>query len=150
MRRAAGRRRGAAKRRGASVVEFAVIAPIFFLIVLGIIEMGRAVMVSQVLVNASREGARKACLTSMTVAEVQTWVDEYLQTVGFPAGAATVTISNQTTEGGDFSTTSDLSAVESGMGVEVRVDITFADVSWLPPSAYMPAVLEGVTIMRKE
>src|SRR5687768_6598342 len=117
-----------ARRRGAAVVEFAVVAPVLFILVLGLIEMGRAVMVSQILVNASREGARKAALSTMTVSEVQQWIDDYLQTVGFPAGVSTVAISHQTTSGGAFTTTSNLSAVPAGMGIQVDVTVPFAAV----------------------
>ncbi len=53
-------------RRGAAVVEFAVVAPVFFLLVFGMIEFGRAIMVQQILTNASREGARVAVLDSPT------------------------------------------------------------------------------------
>ena len=48
------------KRRGAAVVEFAIVAPLFFLLIFGMIEYGRMVMVQQVITNASREGARRA------------------------------------------------------------------------------------------
>jgi Flp pilus assembly protein TadG len=47
-------------RRGQALVEFALIAPIFFLLVFGLIEFGRAVYTIQILDNAAREGARYA------------------------------------------------------------------------------------------
>ncbi|MGB6041722.1 MAG: TadE family protein, partial [Pirellulales bacterium] len=50
------------KRRGVAAVEFALVAPLFVLMVMGMIEVGRAIMVQQVLTNASREGARRAVL----------------------------------------------------------------------------------------
>ena len=43
-------------RRGVATVEFAIVAPLFFLLVLGCIEFGRALMVQQMLTNASRVG----------------------------------------------------------------------------------------------
>jgi Flp pilus assembly protein TadG len=57
-------------RSGVAAVEFALVVPIFLLLVFGIIEFGRALMVQQVLVNASREGARQAVLDGATSAEV--------------------------------------------------------------------------------
>ena len=45
-------------RLAAAAVEFAVVAPVFLLLVFGMIEYGRMVMVYQILTNASREGAR--------------------------------------------------------------------------------------------
>jgi hypothetical protein len=50
------RRRG----RGQALVEFAIVAPIFFLLLFSIIEFGRYVYTVQVLNNAAREGARYA------------------------------------------------------------------------------------------
>ncbi len=45
-------------RRGQDVVEFALIIPILFLILMGIFDMGRVVYSYSVLFNAAREGAR--------------------------------------------------------------------------------------------
>src|SRR5262245_57058974 len=53
-------------RRAAAAVEFAVVAPIFLLLVFGMIEYGRMVMVYQIVTNASREGARAAVLDGAT------------------------------------------------------------------------------------
>src|SRR5690606_472052 len=58
-------------RRGAAVVEFALISPLFFLLILGMVEYGRLVMVQQILTNASREGARMAVLDGATKASVE-------------------------------------------------------------------------------
>ena len=46
--------------RGQVLAEFALVAPIFFLILFGIIDFGRYVYYVQVLNNAAREGARYA------------------------------------------------------------------------------------------
>jgi len=46
--------------RGQALVEFSLVAPVFFLLVLGIIEGGRFILLYQTLGNATREGARYA------------------------------------------------------------------------------------------
>lgn len=46
------------KHRGQSVVELALILPVLLLIVLGLIEFGRAFFLYTVVSNAAREGAR--------------------------------------------------------------------------------------------
>lgn len=46
--------------RGQALVEFALVAPIFFLLLFGIIEAGRFILYYQTLNNATREGARYA------------------------------------------------------------------------------------------
>ena len=55
-RHATRRRRG----RAQALVEFALVAPIFFLLLFGIIDFGRYVYYVQVLNNAAREGTRYA------------------------------------------------------------------------------------------
>lgn len=51
---------GRTHRRGQALVEFAMVAPIFFLVLFAIIEGGRFVFVYETLNNATREGARYA------------------------------------------------------------------------------------------
>ena len=76
---ARGRRRaGRKRRRGAAVIEFAVVAPLLFLLILVIFEFGRMVMAHQILTNAAREGARRAILEQSTAAEVQQTITNYL------------------------------------------------------------------------
>lgn len=48
------------RSRGQALVEFALVAPIFFLLLFGIIEAGRFILYYQTLNNATREGARYA------------------------------------------------------------------------------------------
>jgi Flp pilus assembly protein TadG len=49
-------------RRGVSVVEAAMVMPVVFMFVFGVLEYGRYVMTLQVLTNACREGARYAMI----------------------------------------------------------------------------------------
>ena len=50
--------------RGQSMVEFALMAPLLFLILFGIVDFGRAIFYSNEITNAAREGARVAILAS--------------------------------------------------------------------------------------
>lgn len=51
------------EKDGQSVIEFALILPILLLVLFGITEFGRAIMVTNVLNTASREGARLAAVS---------------------------------------------------------------------------------------
>ena len=51
-------RRSGPRNRGQALVEFALVFPIFMLVLFGIIDVGRFVYVSNSLNEASREGAR--------------------------------------------------------------------------------------------
>src|SRR5436189_2324480 len=79
------------KRRGVAATEFAIVAPVFFLMVIGFIEFGRALMVQQVLINASRVGARMATTTGSTTSAVQSAVQSY--TTGVAVPGVTVSVS---------------------------------------------------------
>lgn len=74
-------------RRGAAAVEFALVAPLFLGLVLGIVEFGRAMMVGQLVTNAAREGARLAVLNGATNDQVEAAVVDTLQrTLGMSTG----------------------------------------------------------------
>ncbi|HLO36323.1 MAG TPA: TadE family protein [Candidatus Deferrimicrobium sp.] len=54
------RQLSAARSRGQALVEFAMVAPIFLLMLFAVIDFGRYIYYVQVLNNAAREGARYA------------------------------------------------------------------------------------------
>lgn len=125
-------------RQGASAVEFAVVAPLFFLLVMGMIEYGRMVMVQQVITNASREGARRAVLDGATAAEVTTTVTNYMTSSRITGATITVTPNPP-------------SSAAAGSPVTVAVSIPFSQVSWLPSPMYLGATtLSATTVMRRE
>ena len=47
-------------KRAQSMVEFAVLAPVFFMLLLGTIDLGRAIYIFNTISDAAREGARAA------------------------------------------------------------------------------------------
>lgn len=125
-------------RRGAAAVEFALVAPIFFVLVFGMIEYGRMVMVQQILTNASREGARIGVLDGTTTAQVTTAVTTYL--TGASVTGATVTV-----------TPNPPSSAAYGTPVNVTVTVPFKNVSWLPSPLFLGTqTLKSVAIMRRE
>jgi Flp pilus assembly protein TadG len=126
------------KRRATAAVEFAIVAPVFLLLVFGMIEYGRMVMVQQIITNASREGARTAVLDGATSTSVQTAVNNYL-TAGSISGA-TITVSPNPP-----------STAQYGDPVTVTVSVPFSQVSWLPSPMYLGGTtLTSSTVMRRE
>jgi len=61
---------GSRRRKGQALTEFALVAPIFFLLLFGIIEAGRFMFYYEVLNNATREGARYAIVNGANADEV--------------------------------------------------------------------------------
>lgn len=126
------------KRQATAAVEFAIVAPVFLLLVFGMIEYGRMVMVYQVITNASREGARVAVLDGATTASVVAQVNTYLSAASITG--ATVT-----------PTPNPLTSAEYGDPVTVTVSIPFSQVSWLPSPMYLGGkTLTSATVMRRE
>ncbi|WP_330476077.1 TadE/TadG family type IV pilus assembly protein [Terrabacter sp. C0L_2] len=61
----------ARSERGASAVEFAIVFPILFLVIAGIVDFGRAYFYQIQLANAAREGARAAVIGTLTTTQIQ-------------------------------------------------------------------------------
>ena len=84
------RRRG----RGQALVEFALVIPIFLLLVFGLVDLGRAVFVNNSLGEAARDGARYGSVQARAYSvasrtAVEDWVEARL--VGVPDPTVTVT-----------------------------------------------------------
>lgn len=125
-------------RRGASAVEFAIVAPIFFLVVLGIVEFGRMSMVQQIITNAAREGARVGVLDGSTFDSVNTKVQQYLSAAAIKGAKVNVNPNPPSSAGFD-------------QPVSVSVSIPFSDVSWLPSPFFLKkTTLTANAVMRRE
>lgn len=148
--RLAGRR---VPRRGAAALEFAFVCPILFLIFLGMIEIGRAMMVAGTLTNTARVGARSAGVTGGSYSAATSAITNALAAAALPTDS-TVTITvlvNGVAVGDDPSFQA---AAVPGSTVSVSVSLSYGTVSWLPGGAtlFMPAdqSLTGTCSMPKE
>ncbi len=127
-----------APRRGAAALEFAVVAPLLFMLILGLIEFGRLMMVQEVLTNGAREGARQAVLPHATQSDVTTTVQNYM-TANMVSG---YTLTN-----------TDPATASGGSNVTVTVSVPYANVSWLPAGVVRwsgEQTLTARVVMRKE
>ena len=118
-------------------MEFAIVAPVFFLLVFGMIEYGRMVMVQQMLTNASREGARRAILDGTTTGDVESVVNDYLASGGINGSTISVDPNPPTT-------------ATFGAPVTVTIQIGYDQVSWLPPMFLKNTPLSATSVMRRE
>lgn len=133
------RRRGrdSQSRRGVATVEFAIVAPLFFLLVLGSIELGRALMVQQILTNASRVGARDAVTLSGTSSSAVTAATNFAN--GASVGGVNVAVSPNP------------STASAGDMISVTVTVPYNNVTWVPAPWFMgDKVLTATSVMRKE
>jgi Flp pilus assembly protein TadG len=121
--------RSADNRSGAAAVEFAVIAPILFMIFLGMIEIGRAMMVAGAVANAARVGARAGTLVNGSYTGISTAVSNCLSNNGLPTTPALTVTINGVTVSDD---TSYQAAAVPGANVSVTVSIAYGSASWFP------------------
>jgi Flp pilus assembly protein TadG len=133
------------RRRGAAVVEFAVVAPLLFLlVVLPIVEFGRAMMVSNLLVGASEAGCRNAVLPYGTTASATTAVNSSLSAQGISGAIVTVKVNGAAT---------DASTAIQGDTVSVTVSVPYGNISWLPTNLARflgDKTLSSTQVMRRE
>jgi Flp pilus assembly protein TadG len=134
----AGRRDSAAAcRRGTAAAEFAIIGPIVVMLVLGMIEFSRLMMVEEVLTNAAREGCRQAVLTGATTSDATSTVDTYLSGAGISGYTTTVS--------------PDPSTAQAGTAITVQITVPYSSVTWLPTPIFLGGTtLTATVIMRKE
>lgn len=130
--REVGGARSVSERRGAALVEAALVLPLFFVVVLGIIEFGRAMMVSQVVTNATREAVRQAILDGSTNQAVEQWIKDFLgQTLNVAAGDVSVKIT-VTPAPGNPNPNNQLANAQNKDLVTINVSVPFDKVSLIP------------------
>ncbi|HEU0201094.1 MAG TPA: TadE/TadG family type IV pilus assembly protein [Burkholderiaceae bacterium] len=80
--------RGAGRQRGAAAVEFALVAGLFFMLLIGIMEMGRLLFYWNTVTEVTRLGARLAVVCDLNDADIEARMVKLLPQV---AGHVTVT-----------------------------------------------------------
>jgi Flp pilus assembly protein TadG len=111
------------RRPGLAAVEFAAIVPFLALLVIGIAEVARAIVVRQVLNDAVRKGCRTGTLPNRATADITTDVTNILSDNSISTSAATITV---LVNGQNV----DASTAVRGDQVSVQVSIPFSQVSW--------------------
>ena len=75
-------------------MEFALLLPVFLVLLLGVIDLGRAVYAYNTLSNAAREGARVAVIPANTDAEVRNAVKQKAVSLNLTDGDISITARN--------------------------------------------------------
>ena len=126
------------RRNGAAVIEFAVVSPVLILLLLGMIECGRMIMVQQLITTAVREGARIAIMEGNSASNATDAVESFLASCGITGTKIDVKP--------DI-----MSIVPHGEPITVTVSVPFADVSWLPSPFFLAnTTLSSSATMRRE
>lgn len=143
-------------RRGTATVEFAVIAPIFLILVLGTWEMGTAVRAGNNLTAAVREGGRLASMDfTGSLAPQQTPNQKVVQDIraflnasGLPGSQATITITYA--DGGSAGQTFDLADNNNYLGLfKITATIPFSAISLFPNKIMKGTTLKAELVTRR-
>src|SRR6185437_574705 len=114
------------RRRGATAVEFALVAPIFFMMVLGIFEIGRACMVTELLTEAARRACRQGVIEGTGSSNIQSAATNYLSSVGINGETANVYV-NDAPAGN-----TNVAGMPAYTEITVVVTVPISNVTWTP------------------
>jgi Flp pilus assembly protein TadG len=109
------------RRRGAATVEFAVVCPLFLMLLAGIVEIGQATRVNHMLSTVSRRGARSASMSGASSSVIASRVKTQLSKMcGLKEQDIIVTVA----VAGDKA--KDLSSANKGDEIEVSVRVPYS------------------------
>lgn len=129
-------------RQGVAAVEFAVIAPLVFLLVFGMIEFGRAIMVHELLNNSARNGARLGVIQGRSNSDVDAVIKDTLAKNNINAPLISIQVNG---------VEKDVSAAETGDNITVTVSVQASEISWLPVDFFLGSkALTSTVVMRRE
>jgi Flp pilus assembly protein TadG len=122
----------------------AFVAPVFFLLVLGIFEFGRALMVGELLTEAARRGCRQGVIEGTSSAAIKQTVSDYLTSVGINGASAGVSVNDQPVD------QVDVQSYPAYTEITVIVTVPASSVSWVPTWFLSGLTLQGQFTMRRE
>lgn len=108
------------RERGQTLAEFALVIPIFLLILMGIFDLGRAVFAYSSITNAAREGTRLGIVNQST-AKITARANGMAAAADNTAAAVVVQISRA----GSAPTANDCAPVQIGCNVRVEYKTVF-------------------------
>jgi Flp pilus assembly protein TadG len=130
------------KRNGAITAELAIVSPVLFLVIFGIIEIGRGIMVIHLLNNAAEVGCRTGIIEGESTANIKTAVSGVLSSANVSGQTTTVEVNGVYV---------DASTAVSGDQISVTVTIPASSISWIPVPKYLSSkTLQGQYTMRRE
>jgi len=125
----------------ATSIEFAFVAPVFFMLFLGMVELGRGIMVRHMLMNAARQGCRVGILEGKGNSDITAAANSVLA----PLGIASDTILVQVNDG-----SGDALNANANDEVTVTVSVPISSVTWVPGGTYLNGSISSQYTLRKE
>jgi Flp pilus assembly protein TadG len=126
-----------AQRSGAAIIETAFCINLLFVLIAGVFEHGRIIMVRQVMDNAAREGTRQAIVntTTMTTAQIQSLVTQRL--ANSPLSSLAINVTQTDSTGAD--TTLPWTSTTFGSGIAVQINGNYQRLTPLSGLVFVPS-----------
>lgn len=149
MRRFSRQQQTRSQRLGSAIVETAFMMPIMLSITFGVVEFGRALMVSNLITNAAREANRLGIVKGVTTADVKAEaIDLVLRTVGTTLTTSDVIVT-VTPYTGNPDPSNETANANTRDLVSVQVNVDYDDVGYF--FRYLAGItLTGKSAMRHE
>ena len=144
------------ERRGVAATEFAVMAPLFLTICLGIMEFGSGFNASTKLTSAIREGGRLAAMdytgkiagTHTANSKVEQDIRNFLTASGIPGDECIITITHA--DGGSAGDTFDLEDTDNYLErFRIKVEVPYESISMFP-LRYLGGTTIGASIIYRK
>jgi Flp pilus assembly protein TadG len=153
------RKRGIAIRRGVAAVETAIVLVVALVLTFAIYDYSRYFMLSQLVNNAAREGARQAVVNTNTqnTTTIQNTVVQYLagqnytNSSGHAFSAADVVVTQVNAATG-LPTSPDSNWYDAPFGSSIKVQVNAKFNSLFPTFGFLPRTinLQGTAVMSSE
>jgi Flp pilus assembly protein TadG len=129
------RKRRSQIRAGAAAVEFAIVAPMFFVLIIASLEFGRLNVIRHTADQAAYEAARHAMVPGATAAEAIRNAERMLQLVGTRGAQITI---NPTVLGPDDN------------DITVTIDVPLNQNGWITPRFTSSTTIHAVSRLKAE
>jgi Flp pilus assembly protein TadG len=130
----------ASARRGAAVVEFAVVAVLFVFLMLGLLEISRALVVKQALSDTARRACRTGSQPETSNAAIINDVNNLLTDNSIAASNATITILVN-------GVAVDASTAQQNDKISVKVSVPASKVLWVTAIFMNSQAIESSTVV---
>lgn len=131
-------------RSAVAAVECAVILIVLGILVVGVLEMGRALMVKEELSDAARRGCRAGILPLGSNAAIAAQVNKVLDDSKIKPSDATITVQVN-------DVVADASTAKQNDKISVAISVPIAKVCWIAPHFFANSSIESeTTVMMRQ
>ena len=132
------RPRLSSSRRAAVAVEFALVLPFLMILVIGMFELGRGIMVKEFLSDASQKGCRTGVLPGKTNADITNDVADIMKDSNVTGYSVTVLVNG---------VAGDVTTAQRFDKVSVKVSVPTSQVFWVTTFILTSTTVESETVV---